>query len=59
MSRLCLSSMLILSLALTTVGCGGGGNTVVEDTRSPAEVEQQMKDYDKELEETAKSATKY
>ncbi len=40
MARFCYSFMFVfLSLALTTVGCGSGGNTVVEDTRTPEEID--------------------
>jgi hypothetical protein len=59
MSRFCYGFMCASILSLSAIGCGGSGNTVVEDTRSPEEIEQALKDYDKELEETAKSATKY
>ena len=49
-----LCALIVLSAA---VGCGDSGNAVVEDTRSPAEIEQQMKDYDKQMEQSTKSNT--
>ena len=56
MSRLIYSVMFASSLSvlsISAVGCGGGSdNTVIEDTRSPAEVQQELEDYDKQMEET-------
>ncbi len=57
MSRLCYLAMFAFCLSISAVGCGSSGNQVIEDTRSPAEVDQQMQDYDKQMEETAKSTT--
>ncbi len=53
MSRLVYSFMFafsLLVLSVSAVGCGGPKNTVIEDTRSPAEIQQEMEDYDKEME---------
>jgi hypothetical protein len=61
MSRLVHSVMIAFSVSvvfLSTVGCGGSGNTVIEDTRPAAEVQQQLEDYDKQLEADAASAVK-
>jgi hypothetical protein len=38
-------------LSISAVGCGGPENTVIEDTRSQAEIDQEMEDYDKQMEE--------
>jgi hypothetical protein len=46
-----------LILLSAVVGCGDSGNAVVEDTRSPTEIEQQMKDYDEQMEQSTKSNT--
>jgi len=44
-------------LSISAVGCGGKSeNTVIEDTRSAAEVQKAMDDYDKEMEEQSASA---
>lgn len=55
MSRLVYSVMLAFSLSLlsiSAVGCGGGGgeNTVIEETRTPAEIQQELDDYDQQME---------
>ena len=54
MSRLVSSVMLGLSvsvLSISAVGCGGTPeNTVIEDTRSQAEIDQEMEDYEKQME---------
>jgi len=39
-------------LSIPAVGCGSPSNTVIEDTRSPADVQQEMDDYDKQMKET-------
>jgi hypothetical protein len=39
-----------------TVGCGDGGNTVIEQEASETELEQEMDDYEKEMEEGAKES---
>ncbi|PHQ32306.1 hypothetical protein [Rhodopirellula bahusiensis] len=57
MSRLFFSALFAFSVSVFTVGCGGGGNEVLEDTRSPAEVQQEQDDYEKQMEDTASSAT--
>ena len=60
MSRLVNSVMFAFSLcvlSIPAVGCGGGSeNTVIEDTRSDAEQQKEMDDYEKQMnavEETA------
>lgn len=57
MSQQSLPTLCALILLSAVVGCGDSGNAVVEDTRSPAEIEQQMKDYDKQMEQSTKSNT--
>ena len=57
MSRLFFSALFAFSVSVFTVGCGGSGNEVIEDTRSPAEVQQEQDDYEKQMEETMDSAT--
>ena len=57
MSRVFFLAMFAFSLSVSAIGCGDGGNQVIEDTRSPAEVQQQMDDYDKEMEASASSNT--
>lgn len=53
MSRLVSSVMFAFSLSVlsfSVVGCGGGTeNSVIEDTRSPAEIDQEMEDYEKQM----------
>ena len=55
MSRLVYSVMFAFSLSvlsISAVGCGGSGNnTVIEDTRSQAEIDQEEADYEKMMEE--------
>ena len=46
-------SLFVLSIA--AVGCGGPENTVIEDTRSQAEIEQEEADYEKQMEEAESS----
>ncbi|MDV6032380.1 MAG: hypothetical protein F9B45_20290 [Phycisphaera sp. RhM] len=58
MSRLIHSVMFafsLLILSISAVGCGGPENTVIEDTRSTAEIEQEEADYEKQMEEAAES----
>lgn len=57
MSRQLYPALFAFILFSAAVGCGSSENAVVEDTRSPAEVEQQMKDYDKQMEQSTKSNT--
>ncbi len=60
MSRLCYSAMCAFSLcvlAVSAVGCGGSGNTVIEDTRPPSEVQQEIENYDAQMKESASSGT--
>ncbi|QDV47414.1 hypothetical protein Enr13x_73230 [Stieleria neptunia] len=54
MSRLVYSALFAFSLSVlsfSAVGCGGSGNEVIEDTRSEAEINQEMEDYEKQMEE--------
>ena len=44
-------------LSISAVGCGGGGNEVIEDTRPLADIEQEEDDYEKMMEETADEVT--
>ena len=56
MSRLVYSVMFAFSLSvlsLTVVGCGTPENTVIEDTRSEAEIAQEDADYEAQMEESA------
>ncbi|MCS7469571.1 hypothetical protein NZK35_23205 [Stieleria sp. ICT_E10.1] len=56
MSRLIHSVMFAFSLfvlSISAVGCGGPDNAVIEDTRSDAEIQQEMEDYEKEMEAAA------
>lgn len=58
MSRLVFSVMLAFSLSVlsfSAVGCGGPDNEVIEDTRSQAEIDQEMEDYDKQMDEESDS----
>lgn len=57
MSRLVCTAMLVLGLCVSfsAVGCGTPENTVIEDTRSEAEIQKEMEDYDNQLEEQAAS----
>ncbi|MGV3483375.1 MAG: hypothetical protein ACO1RT_03025 [Planctomycetaceae bacterium] len=57
MARICHAVMFGLGLSIAAVGCGGPANEVNEDTRPPAEVQQELENYDKQMEESAKSAT--
>lgn len=54
MSRLVCSALFgvcMFVVSITAVGCGSD-NAVIEDTRSPDEIQQEMDAYDKELSET-------
>ena len=42
-------------LSFSAVGCGDSGNTVIEDTRPAAEIDQAEADYEKEMEESESS----
>ena len=56
MSRKITSLFFALSLPFLSVafiGCGSEGNTVIVDDRSEAEVQQEMEDYDKQMEQDA------
>ena len=56
MSRLVYSVMFAFSLSvlsISAVGCGGPENTVIEETRSQAEIDQEDADYEKMMEESA------
>lgn len=59
MSRLVYSVMFAFSLAvfsISAVGCGGSGeNTVIEDTRSEADIAQEEADYEAQMEESESS----
>ncbi|PAY18030.1 hypothetical protein CKO51_18710 [Rhodopirellula sp. SM50] len=58
MSRLIHSVMFAFSLfllSISAVGCGSPENTVIEDTRSQAEIEQEEADYEKQMEEAEES----
>ena len=61
MSRLVFSALFAFSisvLSFSAVGCGGSGeNEVLVDTRSEAEIEQDMADYEAEMEETGDEIT--
>lgn len=54
MTRLVYSFMFAFTLSIlsfSAVGCGGSGeNTVIEDTRSEAEIQQEEEDYEKQME---------
>jgi hypothetical protein len=56
MSRLVYSVMFAFSLSvlsISAVGCGGGAeNTVVEETRTQADIDQEEAEYDKMMDET-------
>jgi hypothetical protein len=57
MSRLVYSVMFAFSvsvLSISAVGCGGGGaeNTVIEETRSQADIDQEDAEYEKMMEES-------
>jgi hypothetical protein len=57
MSRLGYSVLFAFSLSvlsLSAVGCGAD-NEVIEDTRPPADVDQEEADYEKMMEDTAAS----
>ncbi|TWU06005.1 hypothetical protein [Stieleria varia] len=58
MTRLVYLSMFAFALCFSAVGCGSSGNTVIEDTRSPAEIQQELDDYDKQMEDAAASDVK-
>jgi hypothetical protein len=55
MSRLVYSVMFAFSvsvLSISAVGCGGGGeNTVIEDTRTQADIDQEEADYETQMDE--------
>ena len=53
MLRLTNLFVLVFCLSLFTVGCGSDSNTVIQDTRSTAEIEQEEADYEAMMEETA------
>ncbi|MEM1070202.1 MAG: hypothetical protein AAGG48_23860 [Planctomycetota bacterium] len=57
MSRIASSFMVAFCvgfLSLAAVGCGGDGeNTVNEDTRTTAEIEQEEEDYEQQMEDSA------
>ena len=56
MSRLVYSVMFAFSLSvlsISAIGCGGSENTVIEDTRPQAEIDQEDADYEKMMEESA------
>lgn len=58
MSRLVYSVMFaccLSVLSLSAVGCGGADNTVIEDTRSEADIDQEEADYEAQMEEDAES----
>lgn len=58
MSRLVYSVMFAFGLSVlsvASVGCGNSGNQVIEDTRPQAEIEQEMADYEKQMEEAEAS----
>jgi hypothetical protein len=60
MSRLVYSVLLVFGLSvlsISAVGCGGGGNEVIEDTRSQAEIDQEEADYEKMMEESSDQVT--
>lgn len=57
MSRLFYSTLFAFSVSVFAIGCGGSGNEVIEDTRSPAEVQQEQEDYEQQMEDTMDSAT--
>ena len=40
-------------LSISAIGCGGSENTVIEDTRPQAEIDQEDADYEKMMEESA------
>jgi hypothetical protein len=42
-------------LSISAVGCGGPENTVIEDTRSDAEIAQEEAEYEKMMEESEAS----
>ena len=55
MSRLVYSALFAFSisvLSFSAVGCGGASNEVIEDTRSEADIQQEMEDYEKQMEES-------
>lgn len=47
--------VLVFCLSLFTVGCGSESNTVIEDTRSTAEIEQEEADYEAMMDETSEA----
>ena len=56
MSRLVYSVMFAFSLSflsISAIGCGGPENTVIEETRSQAEIDQEDAEYEKMMEESA------
>jgi hypothetical protein len=59
MSRLVYSVMFAFSvsvLSISAVGCGGGGeNTVIEDTRTQADIDQEEADYEEMMDESEAS----
>ena len=60
MSRLVCSVMFTISLsflAISAVGCGGGGNEVIEDTRPVEDIEQEEADYEAMMEATSDEVT--
>ncbi|MCC9641112.1 hypothetical protein LOC71_02420 [Rhodopirellula sp. JC740] len=57
MSRFCYSTMFALGLIFSTAGCGGGSNEVIEDTRTPAEIEQEQAEYEQQMEESMNTGT--
>lgn len=58
MSRMVFGLVLVLGLMVCplTIGCGDGGNTVIEDDRSAVDVEQANADYEKSMQEGDKEA---
>ena len=52
MSRLVCSFTFVCSLivfTISSVGCGSSGNTVIEDERSEAEIQQELDDYEEQM----------
>ena len=45
-----------LTVCSFTVGCGDGGNQVIEDTRTDTEVQQSDEEYEKSMEEGDKES---
>ncbi|MCD0459064.1 hypothetical protein [Roseiconus lacunae] len=49
MSRLTFPVLFALVVSISVIGCGSGDNEVIEDTRSQAEIDQELESYEEEM----------